>query len=242
MIPSSKEKADECYTDQMFMVNAVKMSIELSKEVSQAAISLIKNLNSEAEPMDIIILILLYDATSAKKKIVEAALYTHIKDGYYKINTLKNFYSGYKEVARSLQNSALSLAINLLKADSPTQVEFGIEWVRNIFRSQSGTTHKQREVLERLLNLMGNKDKTVKNALEVLSRMTNDEKEREYLKQHTCFLRIFLEKIDNLNFEEVSLLYHILHGLCTQSESIANILSDDLTIIMQKQLCSTKVL
>lgn len=242
MIPTSKEKQDEIYTDQMFMVNAIKMSIELNKEVSQAAVTLIKNTSSEAVPLDIIVLILLYDTTSAKKKIVESTLYTHIKDSHYKTNLLYTFYTGYKEVARILQNTALNLAVSLLRADSATQVEFGIEWIRKIFISQSETTYKQREVLEKLLNLMGSKDKTVKNALEVLSRMTNDEKERQFLQQHTCFLRIFLEKIDNLNFEEVSLLYHILHGLCTQSETIANILNDDLSIIMQKQLCSSKVL
>lgn len=241
MSPTSKESVDECYTSQVFMVNAIKTSIQLFKEVTQAAVTIVKTMASEAVPMDIVIAILLYETTAAKKKIVEAALHGHIKDGYYRVSLLNALYSGYKQVAKSFQSTALNLAINLLKADSPAHVEFGIEWLRNMFISQSDTSYKQREIMERLLNLMGSKDKTVKNALEVLCRMANDESERRYLQQHACFLRSFLEKIDNLQFDEVTTLYHLLHGLCTHSELISNILNDDLTIIMQKQLCSSKV-
>ncbi|OXU24206.1 hypothetical protein TSAR_016545 [Trichomalopsis sarcophagae] len=241
MSPSPKEIVEECYTNQTFMVNAMKMSIQLFKEVSQAAVVVVKSVESEAVPLDLIISILLYETTSAKKKIIEATVYSHIKDSYYKTSLLGKLYTAYKQVAKSFQATALSLAIHLLRADSPVHVEFGIEWLRNMFISQSDTSYKQREIMEKLLNLMGSKDKTVKNALEVLCRMANDENERRYLQQHAGFLRSFLEKIDNLQFEEVSTLYHLLHGLCTQSELISNILNDDLSIIMQKQLCSSKV-
>ncbi|XP_011498526.1 PREDICTED: Fanconi anemia group D2 protein homolog [Ceratosolen solmsi marchali] len=242
MTTSVQKEIDECHTIQMFMINAIKINIQLFKETSQAALSMIKNCQSEAVPLDIIILILLYETTVVKKKIIETTLISHIKDGYYKANLLNALYTGHKQVVKNFQPTALNLAINLLKAESSAHVEFGIEWLRNIFISQSDTSYKQREVLEKLLNLMGNKNKTVKNALEVLCRMANDETERQYFQQHAGFLRCFLEKIDNLQFDEVAMLYHLLHGLCTQSELISNILNDDLTIIMQKQLCSSKVI
>ena len=241
MAPTKKEKVDEVYTNQVFMVNAIKTNIQLFKEVAQAAAAMIKT-TAEAVPLDIIISILLYQTTSAKKKIVESNVYSHIKDGYYKTSLLNIFYSGYKQVAKSFQSTSLNLAIQLLKVDSPTHVEFAIEWLRNMFISQSDTSYKQREIMEKLLNLMGSKDKTVKNALEVLCRMSNEDSERKILQQHAGFLRSFLEKIDNLQFDEVATLYHLFHGLCTQSEHIANTLNDDLAIIMQKQLCSSKVM
>ena len=242
MSPSSKERPDECFTNQSFMVNNLKTSIQLFKEVTQAALTLVKTVTPEALPFDIIALILIYETSVSKKKVLEATLHSHVKDNYYKTGLLKEFYSKYKQVAKNFQTTALHLAIGLLKADSPAHIEFGIEWLRNMFVVQSDTTYKQREIMEKLLNLMGNKDKTVKNALEVLCRMANDEKEREYLQHHACFLRCFLEKIDNLNFDEVSMLYHLLHGLCAHSEYISNYLDNELAIIMQKQLCSSKVL
>ncbi|KAJ8676403.1 hypothetical protein QAD02_012190 [Eretmocerus hayati] len=240
MTPSRKEKKDECFTHQSFMISAMKMSILLFKEVAQAAVTMIKAPTEDAVPMDIIILMLLHETTT-KKKIVETTLHGHVKDGHYKTSILNILYTGYKEVAKSFQSTALSLAINLLKTDSPGNVEFAVEWLRNIFISQADAPYKQREIMEKLLNLMGTKGKTVKNALEVLCRLADDETERQYLQQHACFLRSFLERIHSLEFDEVATLYHLLHGLCTQSELISNILNDDLSIIMQKQLCSTKV-
>jgi hypothetical protein len=242
MTTSVKNEIDECSTNQMFVVNAIKINMQLFKEVSQAALTMIKDCKSEAVPLDIIILILLYEILVVKKKIVETTFLSHIKDGYYKTSLLNILYTGYKQVVKSFQSTALHLAINLLKTDNSVHVEFGIEWVRNIFISQSDTSYKQREIFERLLNLMGNKDKTVKNVLEVLCRMANNETERQYFQNHIGFLRCFLEKIDNLQFDEVATLYHLFHGLCTQSELISDILNDDLTIIMQKQLCSSKVM
>lgn len=242
MAPSSKENVDECYTHQSFMVTAIKMSIQLTKEVGNAAIAVIKSETNKPVPFDMILAMLLYDTTAAaKKKIVETTLLSHIKTGFYKTSLLGSLYGGYKSVAKSFQPIALTLAFGLLKADIQSHVEFGIEWVRYMFICQADTRHKQREIMEKLLNLMGTKDKTVKNALEVLIRMSNDESERCYLQKHIGFLRSFLEKINNLHFEEVAILYHLLHGLCTHSESIVNILNDDLFIIMQKQLCSSKV-
>ena len=44
---------------------------------------------------------------------------------------------------------------------------------------------------------MGNKDRSVKNALQDLCRMAQDNKEKRYLQQHAGDLRSLLEKIDN---------------------------------------------
>ena len=47
---------------------------------------------------------------------------------------------------------------------------------------------------------MGNKDQTVKNALQDLCRMAQDNKEKRWLEQHAGDLRRLLEKIDILPF------------------------------------------
>ncbi|XP_058794738.1 Fanconi anemia group D2 protein isoform X2 [Phymastichus coffea] len=241
MAPSLKENADECYTYQSSMVTAINISIQLSKEVEQAAVTVIKSVKIKPLPFDLILSMLLYNTTAAKKKIVETNLLNHIKTGFYKTSLLGSLYSGYRYVVKSFQTDALNLAIGFLKADAQSYVEFGIEWVRYMFINQADTSYKQRDIMEKLLHLMNTKNKTVKNSLEVLIRMSNDENERGYLQTHVGFLKSFLEKIENLYFDDVATLYHLLHGLCTHSKSFANILNEDLFIIMQKQLCSSKV-
>ncbi|XP_014204748.1 Fanconi anemia group D2 protein homolog [Copidosoma floridanum] len=242
MSPNSKEKPEECHTNQMFMMNAIKSNIYLFKEVAQAAVAIIKSSISEAKPLDLFLSILLYETTAARRKIVETALHNHIKENYYKTDFLDFLYTNYKIVLKSFQSTTLNLAINLLKDNSPTHVEFGIEWMRNIFISQADTPHRQREVMERLSNLLGCRDKTAKNALAVLCKMTDNESEYRFLEQHAGFLRSFLYKVDNLDFDEVAALYHLLFGLCIRSEKIYDILDGDLNMILRKQLTSSKVI
>lgn len=242
MEPKPTDNVNECYTHQNLMINAIKMSILLSKDVVSASMSILKSTESEAEPLDFILCFLLYDTTPTKKKAVETLFLSHIKDGHYKISLLQKFYKGYKPVAKSFESTTLTLAINLLKTNNRSYVEFGIAWMRNLFIVQEDQSYKQRDIMEKILLLLGNKDKTVKNALDVLCKMADDQKERKYLQQHAGYLRLMLEKIDNLPFNEVFTLYHLLHQLCTTSDSISDVLQDDLSIIMQKQLSSSNTM
>lgn len=134
----------------------------------------------------------------------------------------------------------IQLASNLLKLEERIYVDFAIEWFRLQFLSQKDTIHKQREIIEKIILLMGNNDQTAKNALKLLCKMAMGTEEKEYLYAHCNHLRILLEKIDHFDIEEVGTLNDLLHSLCTNT--LAESLRDDLFIVLQKQLSAIKPL
>ena len=87
--------------------------------------------------------------------MVETTLNSHIKDGHYKSVLFKSFYDGFKQVAKKFQNTALNLAISLLKADNQSHIEFGIDWTRLLFINQADTMYKQREIMEKTFKTNG---------------------------------------------------------------------------------------
>ncbi|XP_012288040.1 Fanconi anemia group D2 protein homolog [Orussus abietinus] len=237
-----KTNMNECFTNQVLVVNALKTSIAVSKEVAKTAMMVVKNVKKDPKPLDIIIILLIFSGGTAKRKSAESILKQHVRSGLYRTNLLNILYNEYKEVARNLQPAAIILASTLLKADDPLYVEFAIEWFRYQFVSQADTPYKQREILEKILFVIGNNNRTSKNALAVLCKMALNDDERIYLQAHCNHLKILLEMIDNLDLEEIATLNDLLHGLCTNSFSASNALQDDLVMLMQKQLSNAKPL
>ncbi|KAI4496893.1 hypothetical protein M0804_000703 [Polistes exclamans] len=240
MQPLHGEQFEDCYKSQTIMIQNIKMNILLSKDMISAALMIIKKVTKDPKPMDIILLLLILPTGSSRKKNVDAILKQHVRSGFYRLSLLQLLYNNYKEVVRDLQSSTLQLASNLLKAEERIYVDFAIEWLRLQFLSQKDAIHKQREIIEKLILLMGNNDQTARNALKVLCKMAEGKEEKEYLYKHCNHLRILLEKIDHFGIEEVGTLNDLLHSLC--SSTLADTLRDDLFIVLQKQLSAIKPL
>ncbi|CAK9805328.1 Fanconi anemia group D2 protein homolog [Anthophora plagiata] len=239
--PLVGENTEECYHSQLNIVNTLKMNMLLSKNVVNASITVIKDIE-EPKPLDIIILLLIVKTTEIKKKIVETIFKQHIRSGFYRTSLLNLLYSDYKQVIQELQSSALQVSSNLLKTDERVFIDFAVDWLRLQFRCHKEDVFKQREILEKIVFLMGDSNQTVKNALAFLYKMVTEEEDRQCLVPHCHHLRILLEKVDNLNLEEVGTLNDLLQHLCINSNSIADSLRDDLFILLQKQLSNFKPL
>ncbi|KAG8038455.1 hypothetical protein G9C98_006151 [Cotesia typhae] len=235
--PLDGENSEEYYSNQTIIVSALRMVIVLSKEMANAAINVVASTspNKQAKPFDLIILLLLYEGTVKKKK-AEAILKQHIKTAFYRSSLLNDFYSGYQEVVKDLQSAALNMASNLLKSEDGVLIDFTTDWFRHQFLIHGELIHKQREIVEKLIVLMGNNDQTAKNALAILCKMTKNRDERRYLQAHCHYLRILLEKMEKLDLKEVTMLNDLLHALCASSSTITDTLRDDLFILLQKQL------
>lgn len=143
---------------------------------------------------------------------------------------------------QELQPTALQISSNLLKTDERVFIDFSTDWLRLQFKCHKENIFKQREILERIIFLMGDCDQTVKNTLTFLYKMVLKQEDRQCLTPHCNHLRILLEKMDNLNLKEVGTLNDLLQHLCTNSNSIADSLRDDLFILLQKQLSNFKPL
>ncbi|XP_043270233.1 Fanconi anemia group D2 protein [Venturia canescens] len=233
--PLAGENDDEYFTNQRLLVNELRSAIKLTKLMSKAATNVIKKTDDPPKPLDLIILLLTYLDVTTKKKS-ETTLKQHVKTGFYRSSLLISLYQDYKEVAKELQSEALQLASNLLKSEDRAYADFATEWFKSQFVSQRDTIYKQREIIEKLVLLMGNNDQTGKGALEIVRRMTESEDEMKYLQAHCNHLRILLDKIDNFDLQEVATLNDLLHALCTSDDSTSEALQDDLFILFQKQL------
>lgn len=130
----------------------------------------------------------------------------------------------------------------LLKSEERVFVNFAIEWFRLQFLNQKEMLFKQREIIEKIILLMGNNDQTVKHALTVLCKMAENTIERNCLVLQSNYLRILLEKIDCFGLQEVGTLNDLLHSLCLVDDSTSESLRDDLFILLQKQLSAAKPL
>ncbi|KAK2582685.1 hypothetical protein KPH14_004959 [Odynerus spinipes] len=240
MQPLHGEQLEDCYKSQMITVKNIKMSILLSKDMVCAALAVVKQITKNPKPMDIILLLLISSTGSTRKKNVNIILKQHVRSGFYRLSLLQLLYNNYKEVVRDLQSSMIQLASNLLKMDEKIYVDFAIEWFRLQFLSQKDAVHKQHEIIEKIILLMGNNDQTAKNALTLLCKMATGVEEKQYLYAHCNHLKILLEKIDNFDIKEVGTLNDLLHSLC--SSTLADSLRSDLFIVLQKQLSAIKPL
>ncbi|TGZ58167.1 Fanconi anemia group D2 protein [Temnothorax longispinosus] len=239
MQPLAGDKAENCYKNQVQIIKTLKICMLLAKDVTDVAITVIKDINKNPKPLDLIILIVIFSGT-IRQKNAEALLKQNIRCGFYRISLLHTLYNDYKEVVRELQSSILQLAGKLLKSEERVFIIFAIEWFRLQFLSQKEMPFKQREIVKNTILLMGNNDQTMKHALNVLCKMAENSTERGCLVSHCNHLRILLEKIDCFGLEEVGILSDLLHGLCLADDSTSESLRDDLFILLQKQLSSAK--
>ncbi|XP_043521887.1 Fanconi anemia group D2 protein homolog isoform X2 [Frieseomelitta varia] len=238
--PLVGDKIEECYQNQLNIVNTLKMNMLLSKNIVNGTMIVIKDITKDPKPLDIILLLLIFLTTEMKRKAVETIFKQHIRSGFYRTSLLNLLYSDYKQVMQELQPTALQISSNLLKTDERVFIDFSTDWLRLQFKCHKENIFKQREILERIIFLMGDCDQTVKNTLTFLYKMVLKQEDRQCLTSHCNHLRILLEKMDNLNLKEVGTLNDLLQHLCTNSNSIADSLRDDLFILLQKQLSNFK--
>ncbi|XP_054004824.1 Fanconi anemia group D2 protein homolog isoform X1 [Hylaeus anthracinus] len=242
MQPLAGENVAECYQNQLDIVDTLKMNMLLSKSIINTAITVIKDIVKDPKPLDIILLLLIFSTTEIRRKNVETIFKQHIRSGFYRASLLNSLYNDYKQVVQELQPAALQLSSNLLKSDERVFIDFAIDWLRLQFICHKKNMFNQREILERIIFLMGDNDQTVKNALTFLCKMVTKEEERQCLAPHCNHLRILLEKMDNLGLQDVGTVNDLLQNLCINSSSVSDSLRDDLFILLQKQLSNFKPL
>ena len=97
MQPLAGDDAENCYKNQVRMIKTLKICMLSTRDVTDIAITVIKNINKNPKPLDLIILILIYSGTM-KQKNAEALLKQNIRCGFYRISLLHTLYNDYKEV------------------------------------------------------------------------------------------------------------------------------------------------
>ena len=239
MTPSIDDDSSRIYKQQVLMSNYIKIYLQISKFVSQAAMNVVRDGKTEPSPFDLILLIAVYESAMSKKKMVESALSSFIEDGHYKNSLLKKFYNDFPLVASKYFSCTLKLAICLLKRDETKIKEFGLKWLRLLFLNQCSDKGKQREIFENVWILFGEKNKKViHSAIRLFDLMINNDKEVHFIEENFTYLKLLLEKIDDFSCEQFETFYNLLCGAFARSEKIRDSLQDELSIVMRKYLQS----
>ncbi|XP_063989398.1 Fanconi anemia group D2 protein homolog [Diachasmimorpha longicaudata] len=236
--PNENTNAEEYFTSQMMVVNALKMTFIMTKTAAKAALNIVAEVSNDKPKALELVMVLVLCRDTLKKKFAENVFRKHVKTGYYRASLLSSFYRDYEQVAKDFQVTALNLASGLLKSEDQTFVNFASEWFRYQFMAHSKVYLLQTEIINKLILLMGNNDHTAKHALSVLCKMTENPDEKDQLQRHCNELTVLMEKIDKFDLEEVGTMNDLLYALCGSSNS-SEALRDDLFILLQKQLSNT---
>lgn len=97
MQPLVGDKAENCYKNQLQIIKTLKMYMLLTKNVTDAALIVVKDINKNPKPLDLIILLLVFSGT-IRQKNAETLLKQNIRCGFYRISLLHMLYNDYKEV------------------------------------------------------------------------------------------------------------------------------------------------
>lgn len=97
MQPLAGDKIEDCYKNQMQIVKTLKMCMSLTKNVTNTLITVIKEINKNPKPLDLIIL-LLASSDTMKQTGSESLLKQNVRSGFYRISLLQAFYNDYKGV------------------------------------------------------------------------------------------------------------------------------------------------
>lgn len=90
------------------------MYILLGKNVTYAAIAVIKDINKNPKALDLIILLLVFSGI-VKQRNAETLLKQNIQCGFYRISLLHTLYSDYKEVSIYFANKTNAINSCLIK-------------------------------------------------------------------------------------------------------------------------------
>jgi len=96
MQPLAGDKAENCYKNQVQIIKTLKMYMLLARDMTDAVITVIKDINKNPKPLDLIILLLVYG--TIRQKNAETLLKQNIRCGFYRISLLHMVYNNYKEV------------------------------------------------------------------------------------------------------------------------------------------------
>lgn len=139
-----------------------------------------------------------------------------------------------------MQKIAMEMAGSLLKSEEHAYVDFASEWLRLQFMSHSDkkSIFNQREVMHDMMLLMASGRQMEKNILAVLYKMASHEEERKCLYSYSAYFARLLNKIPEFDLGTVAIVCDLLHNLCGHSATVSDMLKDDLSILISKQLAS----
>lgn len=96
--PLPNTNLEECYTNQMSTVKAINQAMKAFKKVVNATANILKTSTEKAIPMDLIYLLIFFQAGVTAQKSAPTILKQKIRLGNYRLRLLNTFYNDYIQV------------------------------------------------------------------------------------------------------------------------------------------------
>lgn len=114
MQPLSGMNLEECFTNQVLTVGALKTAFQVSKQTADASYAVVQGVKKDPKPLDLIMLLLIFYSNSMKKKNVKTLIKSRVRSGFYRASLLTGLYYDYKQVHCWVRPFSLRFYLELL--------------------------------------------------------------------------------------------------------------------------------
>ncbi|KOB67015.1 Fanconi anemia, complementation group D2 [Operophtera brumata] len=232
--PSLGTKPQDIASSQILTATAIRNTMVSSKVICKAWLKVITNckLNTDHNPIDFIIMLILFSTSEEKQCQVENIIRKQIKMGILRENLLDEAFQKFKPILKDYLKNLIELANSLLKTNADPEVESFASHLYTLMFSELDDCCQT--ILAELLQLSLDSKQCVMNVLFLLNNVAR--KDMSLLKPLSIQMLTLLDRTNNMPLSELRAVMNLLCGLAYSYEN--SIIRDDLHMIIRKQLSS----
>ncbi|KAB5584153.1 hypothetical protein PHYPO_G00104140 [Pangasianodon hypophthalmus] len=221
------------------VLEVIKSAVRFQKTISEAWLKAIESVTEpeDHKVVDVLVLLILHSTNANQsRRGAERVLKAKVRGGLIHEALLNKTFRDYALVMRGYFPSILSLAQGLLRSTDCCVVPFGGHIYKQAFTAFD--SYCQQEVVGSLVtHVCSGVSGEVDVALELLCELVS-QKPTE-MAQYAVFVKGILDYMDNLSFQQIRRLFHVLSCLAFGQDQHGSHIQDDMHIVIRKQLSST---
>ncbi|MCJ8729542.1 hypothetical protein PDJAM_G00107680 [Pangasius djambal] len=221
------------------VLEVIKSAVRFQKTISEAWLKAIESVTEpeDHKVVDVLVLLILHCTNANQsRRGAERVLKAKVRGGLIHEALLNKTFRDYAQVMRGYFPSILSLAQGLLRSTDCCVVPFGGHIYKQAFTAFD--SYCQQEVVGSLVtHVCSGVSGEVDVALELLCELVS-QKPTE-MAQYAVFVKGILDYMDNLSFQQIRRLFHVLSSLAFGQDQHGSHIQDDMHIVIRKQLSST---
>lgn len=237
--PTFGAKAQDIASSQVLTATAIRNTIVSSKVIANAWLKVVANckLNTDHNPIDLIILLILFSTSEEKQHQVENLIRKQIKMCILREELLDEAFEKFKPILKDYLKNLIELANALLKTNADPEVESFASHMYTLMFSELEDCCQT--ILAELLQLSLDSKQCVMNVLFLLNNVAT--KDMSLLKPLSIQMLTLLNRTNDMPLNELRAVMNLLCGLAYSYEN--SVIRDDLHMIIKKELtsCDAKI-
>ncbi|XP_026764220.2 Fanconi anemia group D2 protein [Galleria mellonella] len=232
---TSIAKYQDIATSQVLTAVAIRNSMVSSKVIANAWLKVISacKVNTDHKAIDFIIFLILYSTSEEKQKQVEIIIKKQIKCNALKETLLDECFEKYKPILRDYLKHLICLTNSLLKVKADIVIATFASHLYTLMFSK--LENSSRTVVAEILQLGLDSKHCVLNILLILNSVAA--KDISLLKPQSVQMLTLLDRMDDMNLNEIRAIMNLLCGLAYSYEN--SVIRDDIHMVIRKELSSS---